>query len=265
MTVSGCSQSGSTVTVSSRYENYIGGDWVPPVKGEYFENPSPVNGKSFTEVARGTSEDIELALDAAHGAAPAWGRTSPTERALILNKIADRMEANLEMLAIAECWENGKPVRECLAADIPLAIDHFRYFAGCIRAQEGGLTQLDEETVANLAAGFEQAVADSIGDRTRRAIDAARQIVPGVTALVVAGGVAANQRLRGALAEVAARAGLPLVAPPIRLCTDNAAMIAWAGLEHFQRGETDALDFAPRPRWPLDSEAPALRGAGVKA
>ena len=141
-------QPGSTVTVQSRYENYIGGEWVAPVKGAYFENPSPVNGKTFTEVARGTAEDIELALDAAHGAAPAWGRTSATERANILNKIADRLEANLEMIAVAESWENGKPVRECLAADIPLAVDHFRYFAGCIRAQEGGLTQLDEETVA---------------------------------------------------------------------------------------------------------------------
>lgn len=141
-------QPGSTVTVESRYENYIGGEWVAPVKGGYFENISPVNGKPFTEIARGTAEDIELALDAAHGAAPAWGRTSATERANILNKIADRLEANLEMIAVAESWENGKPVRECLAADIPLAVDHFRYFAGCIRAQEGGLTQIDEETVA---------------------------------------------------------------------------------------------------------------------
>jgi N6-L-threonylcarbamoyladenine synthase len=123
---------------------------------------------------------------------------------------------------------------------------------------------LDDATVADLAAGFEQAIADSVADRTRRAIALARETVS-PTALVVAGGVAANQRLRGALAAVAERAGLPLVAPPIRLCTDNAAMIAWAGLEHFRRGETDALDFAPRPRWPLDSAAPALRGAGVKA
>ncbi|HVT50907.1 MAG TPA: tRNA (adenosine(37)-N6)-threonylcarbamoyltransferase complex transferase subunit TsaD [Dongiaceae bacterium] len=129
--------------------------------------------------------------------------------------------------------------------------------------RQGGA--LDDATVANLAAGFEQAVADSIADRTKRAIALARATVPDLTALVVAGGVAANQRLRGALAAVAERSGLPLVAPPIRLCTDNAAMIAWAGLEHFQRGETDALDFAPRPRWPLDTAAPALRGAGVKA
>src|SRR6195952_88041 len=141
-------QPGSSVTVQSRYDNYIGGDWVAPVKGEYFENPSPINGKPFTEIARGTSADIELALDAAHGAAPAWGRTSPTERALILNRIADRMEANLEMRAVAGPWEKGKPVRECLAADIPLAIDHFRYFAGALRAQEGGVSVIDNDTVA---------------------------------------------------------------------------------------------------------------------
>ena len=138
----------SDVTVESRYENFIGGEWVAPVKGEYFENPAPATGQTFTEVARGTSGDIELALDAAHGAAPAWGRTSPTERANILNKIADRIEANVTMLGVAESWENGKPVRETINADIPLAADHFRYFAGCIRAQEGGLTQLDEDTVA---------------------------------------------------------------------------------------------------------------------
>src|SRR5581483_7613426 len=110
---------------------------------------------------------------------------------------------------------------------------------------------LGAATVANLAAGFEQAVADSVADRTKRAITTARETVPGLSALVVAGGVAANQRLRGALAAVADRAHLPMVAPPIRLCTDNAAMIAWAGLEHFKRGQTDTLDFAPRPRWPL--------------
>ena len=127
---------------------------------------------------------------------------------------------------------------------------------------DGGL---DESTVANLAAGFEMAVTASIADRTKRAIAAARADVPGLAALVVAGGVAANQRLRAGLADVAARAGLPLVAPPIRLCTDNAAMIAWAGIEHLKRGDTDGLDFAPRPRWPLDAAAPALRGAGVKA
>ncbi|HEY8788510.1 MAG TPA: aldehyde dehydrogenase family protein [Actinopolymorphaceae bacterium] len=141
-------QSDSPVTVESRYGNFIGGDWVPPTTGRYFENPSPVNGQSFTEIARSTGADIDLALDAAHGAAGPWGRTSPTERARILNKIADRIEDNLEMLAIAESWDNGKPIRECMAADLPLAADHFRYFASAIRAQEGSLSQLDEETVA---------------------------------------------------------------------------------------------------------------------
>src|SRR6185312_15823796 len=114
----------------------------------YFENPTPVTGQTFTEVARGTAADVEKALDAAHGAADAWGRTPVAERALILNRIADRMQDNLESLAIAESWENGKPVRETLAADIPLAIDHFRYFAGALRAQEGSLSQIDDDTVA---------------------------------------------------------------------------------------------------------------------
>ncbi|WP_293784414.1 aldehyde dehydrogenase [uncultured Aeromicrobium sp.] len=139
---------GSVVSYRSRYDNWIGGEWVPPVKGQYFENPSPVNGRVFCEVARSTAEDIELALDAAHRAAPAWGRTSVAERAVILNKIADRIEENLEMLAVGETWENGKPVRETLAADLPLAVDHFRYFAGAIRAQEGGISQIDDDTVA---------------------------------------------------------------------------------------------------------------------
>lgn len=139
---------GSVVSFKSRYENYIGGDWVPPVKGQYFENPSPVTGRPFTEVARSTAEDIELALDAAHKAAPAWGKTSVAERAVILNKIADRIEENLETLAVVETWDNGKPVRECLAADLPLAVDHFRYFAGAIRAQEGGNSEIDATTVA---------------------------------------------------------------------------------------------------------------------
>src|SRR5690606_37161824 len=121
----------------SRYVNWIGGQWVPPVKGEYFENVTPVTSQVFTEVARGTEEDIELALDAAQAAAPAWGKASPAERAVILNKIADRIEENLESIALAESWDNGKPIRETLNADIPLAIDHFRYFAGAIRAQEG--------------------------------------------------------------------------------------------------------------------------------
>ncbi|MDT0327123.1 acetaldehyde dehydrogenase ExaC [Nocardiopsis lambiniae] len=141
-------QPGSIVEFAPRYENWIGGEWVAPVRGGYFENPTPVTGRTFTEIARGTAEDIDLALDAAHGAAPAWGRTSPAERAVILNRIADRLEENLERLAVAESWENGKPVRECLAADLPLAVDHFRYFAGAIRAQEGHSSQLDENTVA---------------------------------------------------------------------------------------------------------------------
>jgi aldehyde dehydrogenase len=141
-------QPDSLVNYRNRYEHYIGGEWVAPVKGQYFENPTPITGKIFCEVARGTAEDIDAALDAAHAAAPAWGRTSPAERAVILNKIADRMEQNLEMLAVAETWDNGKAVRETLNADIPLAIDHFRYFAGAIRAQEGGLSQINEDLVA---------------------------------------------------------------------------------------------------------------------
>ncbi|MFB6677961.1 aldehyde dehydrogenase family protein [Streptomyces sp. NPDC056390] len=139
---------GSVVSYQSRYDHFIGGEYVPPALGQYFENPSPVNGKPFTEIARGTEADVERALDAAHAAAPAWGRTSPTARADILLKIADRMEANLEKLSVAETWENGKPVRETLAADIPLAIDHFRYFAGALRAQEGSLSEIDDDTIA---------------------------------------------------------------------------------------------------------------------
>ncbi|MFC5675851.1 aldehyde dehydrogenase family protein [Aeromicrobium endophyticum] len=139
---------GSVVSYKPRYDHWIGGEYVAPVKGQYFENVSPVTGKVFTEIARGTAEDIEAALDAAHAAAPAWGKTSVTERAGILNQIADRIEQNLEMLAVGETWDNGKPVRECLAADLPLVVDHFRYFAGAIRAQEGSLSQLDEQTVA---------------------------------------------------------------------------------------------------------------------
>jgi aldehyde dehydrogenase len=138
----------SPASYSSRYGNFIGGEWVRPVKGQYFENPTPVTGRPFTEIPRSTAEDVELALDAAHGAAAAWGRTSPTERASVLLKIADRLEQNLEAIAVAETWDNGKPIRETLNADIPLAIDHFRYFASCIRAQEGTLAELDEETVA---------------------------------------------------------------------------------------------------------------------
>ncbi|MGH3611750.1 MAG: aldehyde dehydrogenase family protein, partial [Pseudonocardia sp.] len=139
---------GSVVSYQPRYDHFIGGEYVAPTKGQYFENPTPITGQAFTEVARGTAEDIELALDAAHGAAPAWGKTSAAERANILNKMADRVEANLEMIAIAEAWENGKACRETLAADIPLAIDHLRYFAGAIRAQEGGISEIDKDTIA---------------------------------------------------------------------------------------------------------------------
>jgi aldehyde dehydrogenase len=138
----------SEIQFKSRYENYIGGEWVPPQNGQYFENVSPVNGKVFCEVARSSAEDIELALDAAHSAKDAWGKTSVTERSNILLKIADRIEENLELLAIAETYDNGKGIRETMAADVPLAADHFRYFAGCIRAQEGGISELDETTVA---------------------------------------------------------------------------------------------------------------------
>ncbi|HJC60062.1 MAG TPA: aldehyde dehydrogenase family protein [Candidatus Dietzia intestinigallinarum] len=138
----------AVMSYESRYEHFIGGEWVAPVKGEYFENVTPITGKAFCEVGRGTSEDIEAALDAAWAAAPSWNSTSPAERAVILNKIADRMEENLEKIALAESWDNGKPIRECLAADIPLAIDHFRYFAGAIRAQQGGISELNPDTVA---------------------------------------------------------------------------------------------------------------------
>ncbi len=140
--------SDSLVSVQDRYGHFIGGDWVDPVGGEYFENITPVTGQVFTRIARGTAADIDAALDAAHGAAPSWGAMAPAARAGVLLKIADRMEAHLEQLAVAETWDNGKAVRECLAADLPLAADHFRYFAGCLRAQEGGISQIDEDTVA---------------------------------------------------------------------------------------------------------------------
>ncbi len=142
------SSSDPTSIFKKRYDNFIGGKWVPPVKGQYFENITPITGKPFCEVARSSAEDIELALDAAHAAKDAWGHASTTTRANILNRIADRMEANLEKIAMAETWDNGKPIRETLAADIPLAIDHFRYFAGCIRAQEGSICEIDDDTVA---------------------------------------------------------------------------------------------------------------------
>ncbi|MEV0852848.1 aldehyde dehydrogenase [Nocardia fluminea] len=139
---------GSIVSYAPRYDNFIDGKWIPPVEGRYFENTSPVDGQAFCEIARSSAADVELALDAAHRAAPAWGETSAAERANILNKIADRIEANLEALAVAETWDNGKPVRETLAADLPLAVDHFRYFAGVLRAQEGGISEVDSDTIA---------------------------------------------------------------------------------------------------------------------
>jgi aldehyde dehydrogenase len=137
-----------TPKFKARYENYIGGQWAAPNGGRYFENTSPVNGQILCEIARSDAADIEKALDAAHGAKTAWGKTSATARAQILINIAQRMEDNLIALAEAETWDNGKPIRETMAADLPLAIDHFRYFAGCIRAQEGSMSQIDDDTVA---------------------------------------------------------------------------------------------------------------------
>lgn len=130
------------------YDNFINGKFIPSRTGRYFDNTSPVNGKTICRIARSDASDIETALDAAHAAKDAWGRTSTTERANIMNRIADRMEENLELLARCETWDNGKPIRETMAADLPLAVDHFRYFAGCIRAQEGGISEIDHDTVA---------------------------------------------------------------------------------------------------------------------
>ncbi|MGX9417701.1 acetaldehyde dehydrogenase ExaC [Vibrio sp. WJH972] len=138
----------SIVNFKEVYDNYIGGEWVKPVNGRYFDNRSPVDGKVFCKIPQSDEADIELALDAAHNAKDAWAATSVTERSNLLLKIADRIEENLEILAVAETWDNGKAVRETLAADIPLAADHFRYFAGCLRSQEGTLSELDENTVA---------------------------------------------------------------------------------------------------------------------
>ena len=138
----------SPVEVKPRYENFIGGHWVAPVQGQYMKDLSPANARQFTEVPRSTKEDVELALDAAHAAKDAWGETSLTERARILNRIADVIEEHTEMLAVAESWDNGKPVRETLAADIPLAADHFRYFAGETRALTGTSTEIDKDTMA---------------------------------------------------------------------------------------------------------------------
>jgi aldehyde dehydrogenase len=142
---------GSSVTgfaFKARYDNFIGGKFTAPLGGQYFDNVSPITGQVFTQAARSTEADINLALDAAHAAADAWGKTNIAARALILNRIADVMEQNLDLLAYAETVDNGKPIRETTNADIPLAIDHFRYFAACARAQEGSLSQIDEDTVA---------------------------------------------------------------------------------------------------------------------
>lgn len=139
---------GVTIPYKAKYDNFIGGKWVAPVKGEYFDVISPITGKPYTKAARSSAEDVELALDAAHAAADKWGTTSTTERANILLKIADRIEQNLELIATADTVDNGKPIRETMNADIPLTVDHFRYFAGAIRAQEGGISEIDNDTVA---------------------------------------------------------------------------------------------------------------------
>ncbi|HOZ73943.1 MAG TPA: aldehyde dehydrogenase family protein [Flavobacterium sp.] len=132
----------------AQYDNYIGGKFVAPVGGEYFENISPIDGKVYTKAARSTKADIDLALDAAHEAFKSWGKTSAAYRSGVLNKIADKIEANLEYMAVVEAIENGKAIRETRAADLPLVIDHFRYFAGVIRAEEGSISEHDENTVS---------------------------------------------------------------------------------------------------------------------
>lgn len=138
----------AVINFKPQYQNFIGGEWVKPVNGRYFDNPSPVDGQVFCQIPRSDASDIELALDAAHQAKDSWGKTSVTERSNILLRIADRIEQNIEALAIAETWDNGKAVRETLAADLPLVVDHFRYFAGCIRAQEGSAADIDANTVS---------------------------------------------------------------------------------------------------------------------
>ncbi|MGF6191746.1 acetaldehyde dehydrogenase ExaC [Serratia sp. 2723] len=139
---------GFPLKLKKRYDNFIGGAWVAPVRGEYYTNLTPVTGQTLCEVASSSTQDIELALDAAHDAKGAWGKMSVQARANLLNRVADRMEQNIDLLAAAETWDNGKPIRETLNADVPLAIDHFRYFAACVRAQEGGISEIDSETVA---------------------------------------------------------------------------------------------------------------------
>ncbi len=132
----------------TRYDNFIGGTFTPPVNGKYFDNVTPITGQAVCEIARSDAADVELALDAAHAAKDAWGRTSATERANILLKVADRIEENLDLIAVAETWDNGKPIRETVNADIPLAVDHFRYFASVLRGQEGSMSEIDADTVA---------------------------------------------------------------------------------------------------------------------
>jgi aldehyde dehydrogenase len=139
---------GAVVNFKDRYQNFINGQWVEPQNGQYFDNISPINGQVFCQIPRSDQADIELAIDCAHKAKEAWGTTSVTERSNIMLKIADRIEENTEMLAVADTWDNGKAVRETLAADIPLAVDHFRYFAGCLRAQEGSISEIDQNTIA---------------------------------------------------------------------------------------------------------------------
>src|ERR1700722_9840410 len=138
---------GFPVSLRKQYQNFIGGEWVAPASGQYFENPTPVTGKALCQIPRSNAADVDRALDAAHAAKRAWARTSVAERSRLLNLIAQRMEDNLELLATVETWDNGKAIRETLAADLPLAIDHFRYFAGAIRAQEGGISEIDATTV----------------------------------------------------------------------------------------------------------------------
>ena len=139
---------GFPVTLKKRYENFIGGEWIAPASGEYFENVTPVTGQVLCEIPRSNAADIDRALNAAHAAKTVWGKTSVAERGHLLERIAQRMQDNLELLATVETWDNGKAIRETMAADLPLAIDHFRYFGGCIRAQEGGISEIDSSTVA---------------------------------------------------------------------------------------------------------------------
>jgi len=138
----------ATPLFKARYDNFIGGEWAPPSTGQYFADHSPINGERIAEFAMSGEADVERALDAAHRAKPGWARLAPAERAQLLGRVADRLEQNLELLALAETIDNGKPIRETRAADVPLAIDHFRYFAGCIRAEEGAISTIDSDTIA---------------------------------------------------------------------------------------------------------------------